>query len=115
MHKLIIIRKVLKSMNDFGVLITTYGVFSVFVLLGIVIIATELLKKTLKLRPSKLPSRQILDEKITIDETAAIIASIMAYNIDNALIETTTKHSHDLKSKTWRDVSKIELMNRRLR
>ena len=102
-------------MNDFGILITIYGVFSVFVLLGSIIIATELLKKTLKLRPSKLPPTQRLDETLTIDETAAVIASIMAYNLDNALIETTTKHSYDLKSKTWRDVSKIELMNRRLR
>lgn len=105
----------MKSMNEFGLLITTYGVFSVFVLLGLVIIATELLKKTLKLRPSKLTPHQILDDKLTTDETAAVLASIMAYNIDYALIETTTKHSYDLKSKTWRNVSKIELMNRRLR
>jgi hypothetical protein len=102
-------------MNDFGILITIYGVFSVFVLLGSIIIATELLKKTLKLRPSKSTPHQISDEKLTTDETAAVIASIMASNIDNALIETTTKYSYDLKSKTWRNVSKIELMNRRLR
>ena len=95
--------------------ITLYGVFSVFVLLGLVIIATELLKKSLKLRPSKLTPTQILDEKLTTDETAAVIASIMAYNIENALIEPTTKYPYDPKSKTWRDVSKIELMNRRLR
>ena len=102
-------------MNDFGVLITIYGVSSVFILLGSIIVATELLKKTLTLRPSKLTPHQILDEKITTEETAALIASIMAYDIDTAPIETTTKYSYDLKSKTWRNVSKIKLMDRRLR
>lgn len=102
-------------MNDFGVLLTTYGVTSVFILLFLIIITTEVLKKAFKSRPSKSALNYPLETELNIEETAAVTAAIMAYNIDNALIETSTKFSYNIEPKTWRDVSKIELMNRRLK
>jgi Na+-transporting methylmalonyl-CoA/oxaloacetate decarboxylase gamma subunit len=102
-------------MNNFGLLITIYGVASVFALLSLVIITTELLKRGFTSRIKKNSVRRSSFKELSDQETAAITAAIMAFNPDNTRIKNEIKHSHEFKSTTWRNVSKIELMNRRLR
>lgn len=101
---------------DFGLTIAAYGALSVFVMLLLVIVFIEVLKRGFKDEAPDIESGP-KETDVLVDEELAAVSAAVAFYTDTppASIGITDFKSSQTPTSRWSHAGRMEIMNKRLR
>lgn len=97
---------------DFSLNLALYGAISIFVILSLIILYTETLKRVL-MRSIPTKDDQIEKSLLSDEEVAAITAAVTIYMETEA--EPNRRIEYEVPASRWSQTGRIEEINRRMR